>query len=292
MRLSVRSRLLGAGWSRWLRVAVTGWSGNAVLSATAGVPVVPIVRLAEIVRTAGLLAVAGVAVGAVAAVVLRWCGLAWSWALPTLLAVPVAVLIGWQAAIGYGAAAIAAVGTGVYLHVREVLAGGDLATRARQRRGITDATRARVVRRRITDRRVGHGRRGRGWPGPNRRGCADPGLRIAGGHDPGRRRDRVGQDGDDGADGSGRDPAGLRRGRGRPEARRLPVETARRCGAARGAPTNGLVAGWRLGLQPVPGRYRHRDRRQDPLNGDLHRASLPAARPAISGTCRPVAPCG
>ena len=115
-------------------------------------PVVPIVRLAEVVRTAGLLAVAGVAVGAVLAVALRWRGLAWSWALPTLLAVPVAVLIGWQPAIGYGAAAIAAAGLGVYLHGREVLAGGDLATRARQRRGITDATRARVVRRRITDR--------------------------------------------------------------------------------------------------------------------------------------------
>ena len=131
---------------------MTGRSGNAVLSATAGVPVVPIVRLAEVVRTAGLFAVAGVAVGAMAAVVLRWCGLAWSWALPTLLAVPVAILIGWQAAIGCGAAAIAAVGLGAYLHCREVLAGGDLATRARQRRGITDAPRARVVRRRITDR--------------------------------------------------------------------------------------------------------------------------------------------
>ncbi|MFI5040120.1 MAG: type IV secretory system conjugative DNA transfer family protein, partial [Solirubrobacterales bacterium] len=100
----------------------------------------------------GLLAVAGVTVCAMVAVVLRWCGLAWSWALPALVAVPVAILIGWQAALGYGAAAIAAVGTGVYLHVREVLAGGDLATRARQRRGITDAPRARVVRRRITDR--------------------------------------------------------------------------------------------------------------------------------------------
>ena len=70
------------------------------------------------------------------AVVLRWCGLAWSWALPTLLAVPAAVLIGLQVAIGSGAAAIAAVTTGVYLHGRELLAGGDLATRARQRRGI------------------------------------------------------------------------------------------------------------------------------------------------------------
>ena len=152
MRLSVRSIVSGAGWSRWLRVAASGSSGNAVLSATAGVPVVPIVRLAEIVRTAGLLTVAGVAVGAAAAVVLRWCGLAWSWALPTLLAIPVAVLIGWQSAIGYGAAAIAAVGLGAYLHGRDLLAGGDLATRARQRRGITDAARARVVRRRITDR--------------------------------------------------------------------------------------------------------------------------------------------
>jgi hypothetical protein len=123
--------------------------GRATLSATAGVPVVPIVRLAEVVRTAGLFAVAGVAVGAMVAVALRWCGLAWSWALPTLLAVPVAVLIGWQAAIGYAAAASAAVGTGVYLHGREVLAGGDLATR----RGITDAPRARAACSRIKHRR-------------------------------------------------------------------------------------------------------------------------------------------
>ena len=153
MRLSVRSRLSGASGCRWLRVAASGSSGNAVLSATAGVPVVPIVRLADVVRTAGLVAVAGVAVGAVLAVALRWRGLAWSWALPTVLAVPVAVLIGLQAAIGSGAAAIAAVTTGVYLHGRELLAGGDLSTRARQRRGITDATRARAVRRRIKDRR-------------------------------------------------------------------------------------------------------------------------------------------
>ena len=128
------------------------WSSNAVLLATAGLPVVPIVRLAEVVRTAGLLAVAGLAGGAVVAVVLRWCGLGWSWALPALLAVPVAVLIGWQAAIGYGTAAVAAVLMGGYLHGREVLTGGDLATRARQRRGITHAVRARVVRRRMKDR--------------------------------------------------------------------------------------------------------------------------------------------
>ena len=92
-------------------------------------------------------------IGAVLAIALRWRGLAWSWALPTVLVVPVAVLIGLQAAIGSGAAAIAAVTTGVYLHGRELLAGGDLSTRARQRRGITDATRARAVRRRIRDRR-------------------------------------------------------------------------------------------------------------------------------------------
>ena len=131
----------------------SGWSNNAVLAAAAGVPVVPIVRLAEIVRTAGGLAVAALAVGAAVAVVLRWCGLAWSWALPALLALPIAVLIGWKAAIGYGVAAIAAVGMGVYLHAREVLAGGDLVRRAGQRRGITDAERARVVRRRIRNRR-------------------------------------------------------------------------------------------------------------------------------------------
>jgi hypothetical protein len=121
--------------------------------ATASAPVVPIVHVADVVRTAGLFAVAGVAVGAAVAVALRWRGLASSWALLSLLAVPAAVLIGWQAAIGYGSAVIAAVGMGVYLHGREVLAGGDLATRARQRRGIIDAARARAVRARIRERR-------------------------------------------------------------------------------------------------------------------------------------------
>ena len=148
----MRSRVLGAGGARLPRAAATGWSRRAVLPAAAGVPVIPVVRLAPVLRTAGLFAVAGLAAGAVTAMVLRWCGLAWSWALPAVLAVPLAVLIGWQAAVGYGTAAVAAVAMGVYLHSCEVLAGGDLATRAGQRHGLTNAARARVVRRRLKDR--------------------------------------------------------------------------------------------------------------------------------------------
>jgi hypothetical protein len=218
MRLSVRFRLPGAGGSRWLRVGARGLSGDGVLSATAGVPVVPIVHLADVVRTAGLFAVAGVAVGAVLAVALRWRGLAWSWALPTLFAVPVAVLIGLQAAIGSGAAAIAAVATGVYLHGREVLAGGDLATRAKQRRAITDAARARAVRRRIKERRwvtddgvaVGQDRTGAAVRIPVCGSRAAMTL-VAGATGSGK---TVTID----ADGAGCDPARIRCGRGRPEA--------------------------------------------------------------------------
>ena len=111
---------------------------------------------------------AGAVAGAVVALALRWCGLAWSWSLPPLLFVPVVVLVGWQAAIGYGVAAIAAAAMGVYLHRREVLAGGDLAARAANRRGMTDVARSRLVRRRVTDGRwvtddgvaVGQDRRG------------------------------------------------------------------------------------------------------------------------------------
>ena len=181
---------------------------------------------------------------------------------------------------------------GVYLHGREVLAGGDLATRARQRRGITDAARARAVRRRIKDR---------GWVtddgvavGQDRTGAAVR-IPVCG--------SRAAMTLVAGATGSGKTVtmalmalAAIRRGFGvvvvDPKPDDFLLELLRRCRGPGGPPTHGLGARWRLGLQPVRGRHRHRDRRQDPLDGDLHRAALSAARPALSRACRPVAPLG
>lgn len=71
MRISVWSRGVRAAGSRWLRGEADGWSSEVVVWAAAGVPVLPIVRLAEVMRTAGLLAVIGPAVGAVVALALR-----------------------------------------------------------------------------------------------------------------------------------------------------------------------------------------------------------------------------
>ena len=290
MRLSVRSRALGAGWSKWLRVAVTGWWGNAVLSATAGVPVAPIERLAQVVRTAGLFAVAGVAVGVVVAIALRCRDLAWSSALPALLAVPVAVLIGWQAAIGYGAAAIAAVGLGAYMHGREVLAGGDLATRARQRRGITDATRARAIRRRIKDRR---------W-------VTDDGVAV--GQDRTGAAVRIPVCGSRavmtlvaGATGSGKTVtmtlmalAAIRRGFGVVVVDPKPDDSLLEL--LRGATNR---AGRRLTVWTPDGGSVYNPYQvgtdteiadKDPVNRDVHRAALSATRAALPGPCRPIAP--
>ena len=56
-----------------------------VLAASSGAPVLPIVQLAELVRTAALLAVAGGLAGTVMVSAMRWRGLAWTWGLPVLL---------------------------------------------------------------------------------------------------------------------------------------------------------------------------------------------------------------
>jgi len=93
--------------------------------------VLPIVQLAELVRTAALLAVAGGLAGIVMVSAMRWRGLAWTWALPVLLGLPVALLNGWRATTAYGAAAVVTVVVGAVWHYRDVMAGGDLSARER-----------------------------------------------------------------------------------------------------------------------------------------------------------------
>ena len=124
-----------------------------VVAASSGAPTLPIVHIAELVRTAGLLAIAGGLVGIASVGVMRWRGFAWSWALPLLLGVPIALAIGWKATTCYAALSLVVVIGGCGLHCRDLLAGGDLASRARARRRIADS-----LRRRRSLRQVRNGR--------------------------------------------------------------------------------------------------------------------------------------
>ena len=125
-----------------------GYRSIVVVVASSGAPLLPIVQVAELVRTAALLAVTGGLVGIVVAA-MRWRGLAWTWGLAAVLGLPVALLIGWRATTAYGAAAVAIGVAGAAWHYRDVMAGGDLSARARDRRGPADQIRARFVRRQI-----------------------------------------------------------------------------------------------------------------------------------------------
>jgi conjugal transfer pilus assembly protein TraD len=80
---------------------------------------------------------------------MRWRGLAWTCGLAAVLGLPVALLIGWRATTAYGAAAVVVVVAGAGWHYRDVMAGGDLSARARNRRGPADRVRTRFVRHRI-----------------------------------------------------------------------------------------------------------------------------------------------
>lgn len=81
--------------------------------------------------------------------VMRWRGLAWTWSLPALVGLPIALLIGWQATTAYGAAAAVMVVAGAVWHYRDVMAGGDLSARARGRRGPMHRMRARLASSRV-----------------------------------------------------------------------------------------------------------------------------------------------
>ncbi len=103
--------------------------------ANARVPVLPVVHLAQVVGAAAMLVVVGVVAGAVVMLLLRWRGWAWSCGVPLLAAAPLAVVLGWRGAVCYDAAALSTVGGGLWRHLVDLRAGGDLADRARDRIG-------------------------------------------------------------------------------------------------------------------------------------------------------------
>jgi conjugal transfer pilus assembly protein TraD len=123
-----------------------------LLAATPAVPPIPIVQFAHVVATWGKVAVILLGTGAVLSVVLRWMGLAWSWGLLPLGAAPLVLPTGWEQTVTFGGIGFAEVVVGGYLHLRDKLAGGDLAERARARIGPMD-----LIRRRISWWLVRHG---------------------------------------------------------------------------------------------------------------------------------------
>lgn len=103
--------------------------------ANSGVPVLPVVHLAQVVGAAAMLVVVGMVTGAVVMLVIRWRGWAWTCGVPLLAAAPLAVVLGWRGAVCYDAAALSTVGGGLWRHLVDLRAGGDLADRARDRIG-------------------------------------------------------------------------------------------------------------------------------------------------------------
>lgn len=121
------------------------------MMAGSGTPRVPVVQLAQLVMVASVWVLGGGLVGLVGMGVMRWRGLSWSWGVPLLLGGPLMAVIGWQPMLGYGAALFVVVGGGGFWHARDLLAGGDLARRARDRRAPSDWVRGRLVRRKVRD---------------------------------------------------------------------------------------------------------------------------------------------
>ena len=103
--------------------------------ANSRVPVLPVVHLAQVVGAAAMLVVVGMVTGAVVMLVIRWRGWAWTCGVPLLAAAPLAVVLGWRGAVCYDAAALSTVGGGLWRHLVDLRAGGDLADRARDRIG-------------------------------------------------------------------------------------------------------------------------------------------------------------
>jgi hypothetical protein len=99
------------------------------------VPVLPVVHLAQVVGTAAMFVVIGVVVGAVVVLLIRLRGWAWTWGMPLLLIAPFAAVLGSRGAVCYDACAVATVGGGIWRHLVDVRAGGDLAELARDRVG-------------------------------------------------------------------------------------------------------------------------------------------------------------
>ena len=208
--------------------------------ANSNVPVLPVVHLAQVVGTAAMFVVIGAVAGAVVMLVIRWRGWAWTCGMPVLVAAPFASVLGWRGEVCYDACAVATVGGGIWRHLVDLRAGGDLAELARDRVGpMTPIRRWRGWRRLragewVTDDGVAIGF--------SRKGdlVRVPIAGVTIGHGAGRRGDRVGQDDLDAAAGAGRDQARLGRHLHRSQGGRLRARAAPRgCGAS-GRP----VAAW------------------------------------------------
>jgi len=100
------------------------------------VPVLPVVHLAQVVGTAAMFVVIGAVAGAVVVLLIRLRRWSWTCGMPLLLAAPLASLLGWQGEVSYGACAVATVGGGIWRHLVDMRAGGDLAELARDRVGL------------------------------------------------------------------------------------------------------------------------------------------------------------
>ena len=104
--------------------------------ANSQVPVLPVVHLVQVVGAAAMFVVIGVAAGAMVMLLIRLRGWAWTCGMPLLLAAPFASVFGWQGELSYGAGAVATVGGGIWRHLVDMRAGGDLAELARDRVGL------------------------------------------------------------------------------------------------------------------------------------------------------------
>jgi TraM recognition site of TraD and TraG/Type IV secretion-system coupling protein DNA-binding domain len=103
--------------------------------ANSKVPVLPVVHLAQVVGTAAMFVVIGAVAGGVVMLVIRWRGWAWTCGMPALVAAPFAAVLGWRGEVCYDACAVATVGGGIWRHLVDLRAGGDLAELARDRVG-------------------------------------------------------------------------------------------------------------------------------------------------------------
>lgn len=123
-----------------------------MLAATPAVPPIRVVQLAHVVATLGLVVIILAAIGTALALVMRWTGLAWSWGLLLVGAAALAIPVAWEQAVTPAGVGLCEVLVGGYWHLRDKLAGGDLAERAWARIGPMD-----LIRRRISWWRVRHG---------------------------------------------------------------------------------------------------------------------------------------
>lgn len=94
-----------------------------------------IVHVTHMVEAGAWFAVVGIAIGLAVMLWIRLRGWSWTCSLPMLVVAPYASVLGLRAVVGYGACAVAAVGTGASRHLVVLRAGGDLAQQSRDRVG-------------------------------------------------------------------------------------------------------------------------------------------------------------